>query len=250
MSTPIDISEHRGVRYLHFGSEWIQGAMRIRRPNDLELAYTREMMAGLLLREAPWPRSALVIGLGAGSVVKFIRHHLPNCRVQVVEIEPRVLAAARQFFALPPEDDHLAIAIADGAEYVLDHDRHFDYILVDGYDRHARAGALDTFPFYLACRQRLSDQGLLSVNLFGRSRGYHASLERLNGAFDDRMVAFPSCDSGNVVAFAAAGATVTHGLPDLRAAAQGLRIRTGLDLADTVARLAASGTLPGGMLVL
>jgi len=51
----IDISEDDGVRYLHFGSEWIQGAMRIRRPWSLELHYTREMMAGLLLHAAPWP---------------------------------------------------------------------------------------------------------------------------------------------------------------------------------------------------
>lgn len=250
MSIPIDISERRGVRYLHFGSEWIQGAMRIRRPADLELAYTREMMAGLLFHEPPWPRSALVIGLGAGSLVKFLRHHLPACRVQVVEIEPRVLAAARQFFALPAEDDHLSIAIGDGAEYVVDHGRRFDYILVDGYDRHARAGPLDTLPFYLACRQRLTDHGLLAVNLFGRSRGYHASLERLIAAFDDRMVAFPSCDSGNVVAFAAAGHPLTHDLAGLRQAAQGLKARTGLDLADTVSRIEAAGTLPGGRLVL
>jgi hypothetical protein len=43
----VDISEETGVRYLHFGSDWIQGAMRIARPWSLELAYTREMMAGL-----------------------------------------------------------------------------------------------------------------------------------------------------------------------------------------------------------
>jgi hypothetical protein len=45
MTTPIDISEQAGVRYLHFGSTWIQGAMRIARPWNLELEYTREMMA-------------------------------------------------------------------------------------------------------------------------------------------------------------------------------------------------------------
>ena len=60
----IDVSERAGVRYLHFSSDWVQGAMRIQRPNALELPYTREMMAGLLLREPPWPREALLIGLG------------------------------------------------------------------------------------------------------------------------------------------------------------------------------------------
>jgi spermidine synthase len=37
----IEISEERGVRYLHFGSPWVQGAMRIARPWALELEYTR-----------------------------------------------------------------------------------------------------------------------------------------------------------------------------------------------------------------
>lgn len=247
----IDISEHKGVRYLHFGSEWVQGAMRIRRPHDLELAYTREMMAGLLLREdGHWPRSALIVGLGAGSLVKFCRHHLPGCRLQVVEIDPRVLAAARQYFALPAEDTHLSIALADAAEYVLTHERHYDCILLDGYDSQARAGALDTLPFYLACRSRLSGEGLLAVNLFGRSRGYRASLERLIAAFDDRVLAFPSCDSGNVVAFAAEGERVQASLAALRTRAEALRQRTGLDLRDTLSRIEKAGTLPGGELAL
>src|SRR5574343_274341 len=78
----VDISEEAGVRYLHFGSDWVQGAMRIARPWSLELGYTREMMAGLLLRDgAHWPRNALLIGLGAGSLAKFIYRNLPDCRM-------------------------------------------------------------------------------------------------------------------------------------------------------------------------
>ena len=63
----IEISEQAGVRSLHFSSDWVQGAMRVRRPNALELAYTREMMAGLLLREPPWHRSTLLDELGCAS---------------------------------------------------------------------------------------------------------------------------------------------------------------------------------------
>ena len=81
MPTSIEVSEKAGVRYLHFSAEWIQGAMRIQKPNALELAYTREMMAGLLLREPPWPREALLIGLGAGSLAKFIYHQLPETKI-------------------------------------------------------------------------------------------------------------------------------------------------------------------------
>lgn len=251
MSTPIEISESAGVRYLHFGSEWVQGAMRIRRPYALELAYTREMMSGLLLRDPEsWPRSALVIGLGAASLVRFLHRHCPQTEIRVVEIEPAVVAAARQFFRLPDEDARFGIEIGNGAKYVEESDRQFDLVLVDGFDRHARAGKLDTTPFYENVRARLSDTGLMSANLFGRSRGFRASVERIVTAFDGRALAFPSCDSGNVVAFGATGERVSIPVSELRERAQALKEKTGLDLRATVARLEQAGSLPGGQLIL
>ena len=86
----IEVSEEGGVRYLHFGSDWVQGAMRIQRPNALELPYTRDMMAGLLLRAAPWPKNALLIGLGSGSLAKYIYHRLPDTLMTVIEIDPQI----------------------------------------------------------------------------------------------------------------------------------------------------------------
>ncbi len=257
MATPIDISEKKGVRYLHFGSEWIQGAMRIRTPKALELAYTREMMAGLLLRDAQqssahgdWPRNALLIGLGAASLTKFIYHHCPKTRIEVVEIEPRVVMAARQFFALPPENERLSIHIDDGVHYVSSGSRHFDYILVDGFDSNARAGELDSLPFYQAARARLSQRGLMSVNLFGRSRRYKTSIANILNAFDDRALAFPSCDSGNVVALAAQGEVIDLTVQEIRQNAAELKRNTGLDLSATVMRLEEAGHFPGGRLIL
>lgn len=251
MSTPIDISEEDGVRYLHFGSEWIQGAMRIRRPYALELAYTREMMAGLLLHDCErWPRKVLTIGIGAGSICKFVHRHLPRARLTAVEIDPKVAAVAEQFFKLPVEDERFEVVIGDGARYVLETERHFDLILVDGFDRNARAGALDTEPFYNACWARLSDCGLLATNLFGRSRGYKSSVERLTRAFGGRARAFPSCDSGNVVAIAARGEVLQATALELRQRAAALKDSSGLDLRATVSRLEQGGLLPAGILSL
>ena len=168
-SCSIDISEASGVRYLHFGSEWVQGAMRIARPWSLELAYTREMMAGLLLRdEKHWPRNALQIGLGAGSLSKFIYRNLPDCRMTVVEINPQVEFIARQYFKLPDDPLRLDVRIEDGADYMLSGSRQFDYILLDGFDADAKSGSLDTVPFYQACRARLTDKGVIAINLLGK----------------------------------------------------------------------------------
>jgi spermidine synthase len=288
MTTPIDIREEAGVRTLHFGSEWIQGAMRIARPWNLELEYTREMMASLLLREggrraaglrqdrpqgecltayplrvhppayssrvlrddARWPRKVLLIGLGAASLTKFLYRNLPLAHLTVVEIEPAVVAAARQFFKLPEDPRRINLVIGDGAEYVSNNEKKFDLILVDGFDENASPGALDTLPFYQACRARLSDDGVMAVNLLGRGRGFDESLMRIGAAFDDRALVFPSCESGNAIAFAAGGNPVEISFDDLRESALALKKETGLNLLPTITRLEQSHSCTGGLLKL
>lgn len=245
----IEISETAGVRYLHFGSDWIQGAMRIARPWALELDYTREMMAALLLRPEPdWPRSVLLIGLGAGSLTKFLHRHRPDARLHVVEIEPAVLAVARQYFKLPDEDRRLCVTIQDGAEFVEKSKKTYDLILVDGYDADARTGDLDTIPFYLNAKRCLRDGGLLVANLFARRKSFVGSMARLNEAFDGRTMAFPPCGSGNVAAFATAGPTLELSLPDLKERALALKGDTGLNLVPTVDRLTLASSSSIGML--
>jgi spermidine synthase len=246
----IDISEAAGIRSLHFGSDWVQGAMRVRTPFALELAYTREMMAGLLLREPPWPKKALLIGLGAGSLAKYIYRHLPQTKITIVEIDARVEIAARLHFRLPDDAARLTVVIADAVDYLQRSAALYDLILLDGFDSNGRAGALDTAPFYAACRAHLSEEGLLAVNLLGRNRGFQASTQRLNDAFDDRCCIFPSCDSGNVIAIANAGEAVDTTPETLTARAEKLREETGLNLLPTVSRLAAAGAFAGGRLLI
>ena len=246
----IEVSEELGVRYLHFSSEWVQGAMRIARPNSLELAYTREMMAGLLLREPPWPRTALLVGLGAGSLVKFIYHKLPQTTITVIEIDPQVEIVARLHFKLPDDPHRLRVVIADGAEYMLKDGPKFDTILVDGFDHCGRAGVLATLPFYQACRSRLTESGLLAVNLLGFSVGFAVSSERIEQAFDGRALVFPSCDSGNTIAFAADGEPVDVSIDELLTRATDLRKLTGLNLLPTLPGLRTGNRLIQGRLLI
>lgn len=248
MAIFIDIREDAGVRTLHFGSDWVQGAMRIARPWNLELEYTREMMASLLLRDAP--RKVLLIGLGAASLTRFLYRHYPQSHLTVVEIEPSVVAAARQFFKLPEDPRRLHLVMGDGAEYMLNSDKKFDLILVDGFDEKARTGALETLPFYQACRTRLSGDGVLSVNMLTRSRGFKATAARIAEAFDDRALVFPSCESGNAVALAAAGDPIEITLEELKKQALALKGATGLNLQPTLTRLAQAKTCLNNTLVL
>ncbi|MGB7501854.1 MAG: spermidine synthase, partial [Azonexus sp.] len=124
----------------------------------------------------------------------------------------------------------------------------FDYLLVDGFDADARAGALDTLPFYQACRARLTDNGVFCVNLLGRNKGFAGSVERIQAAFAGRVAVFPSCDSGNTIAFATGGEPVEITLQAMRENALRLKKESGLDLLPTISRLQLGHPLPGGVL--
>jgi spermidine synthase len=188
-----------------------------------------------------------LIGLGAGSLAKFLYHHRPKCRITAVEINPQVAYVATHYFRLPEDPKRLSIVIGDGADYMLQGQATFDTILVDGFDADACAGVLDTEPFYQACRARLTAQGILAVNLLGKNRGFKHSVERLSGAFDHRCAVFPSCDSGNVIAFTRGDEAVHVSIDDLRERAHHLKETTGLNLLPTLSRLQLSHPLPDGI---
>lgn len=239
----IDIREEAGVRTLHFGSEWIQGAMRIARPWALELAYTRDMMFSLLLheREAPaFPQQVLQVGLGSASLTKFIYRYLPQTVQTIVEIDPAVCAAARQFFKLPEQSRHLKLLIEDGALFVQQSVSLFDLILIDGFDANAKAGALETSAFYQCCRAHLADGGLLAINVIGGQRRFQHCLRQLNLAFHRRTLTLPACDSGNRILFAFSSSVPELEFSRLRAKASRLKKLSGLDLLPTISRLEQS----------
>ena len=232
----IQISEERGVRQLHFGGDYIQGAMRIARPWALELEYTRDMMLPLLLRDEAWPATVLQVGLGAASVTKFLYRHRPHARLTVVEIEPQVVRTARDCFRLPEDPGRIHIEIGDGYEYMGARRARFDLVAVDGYDEKGRAGMLDTEPFYHQCRERLAKDGLLVVNLLTRRRKAEPSLQRLRAAFGGHVLEIPPGEAGNLVAVAGRRAFALD-FEELRGAARRLKASTGLNLLPAVARL-------------
>lgn len=236
----IEVSESQGVRYLHFGSDLVQGAMRIARPWSLELEYTREMMFPLLLKAGgAWPRSVLQVGLGSASFTRFLHRHRPEARLTVVEILPDVVLGARQFFRLPEESAKLRIEIGDAHDFLQRTKRRYDLILVDGFDGEGKAGMLETLPFFVNCRSRLNAGGMLSTNLLTQRRSVAAIAQRLRGAFEDRVLVLPRSGDGNTIAIAATGEELDAAPAELATAARNLKARTGLDLSPTLARLAA-----------
>lgn len=208
----VQISEKQGVRYLHLAGPAVQSAMRIRAPFDLELEYTRAMMAFLLFR--PAVRDIALIGLGGGSIPKFIHRRLPECRMTALEINPEVVAAARGFFQLPPDDERLEIITGDGAAWVYEHPNSQDVLFVDGYDAQRIVEDLASPAFYAAVRALLRPGGIAAFNLWGSDAAFPIYLERIGAAFDGQVIRLPPEHKGNIVVFA-----FNPPLPDYSAAA-------------------------------
>jgi spermidine synthase len=220
---PVNMSEMAGIRYLHLGTEWVQGSMLIDKPFQIELEYVQRMMAWLLFFEpaSVKKRHAMQLGLGSGAITKACYKTL-RMHTTVLEINPQVVTACRQWFKLPPEDARLAILLGDAMKTLQNWERsaqdlcreepHFHHFLngfsvdcaqVDLYDHQAAAPVLDSAEFYAAVRSVLTDEGIMTVNLFGRSASFERSLAQISAAFGEEAVwSFKPTKEGNTVILA------------------------------------------------
>lgn len=232
---PATVSEADGVRYLHLGTPWVQGAMRLRKPLAIELEYVQRMMAWMLLRPVDESGAgagrehAVQLGLGAGSITRFCHAKL-RMRTTAVEINPEVIAACRAWFRLPQDGPRLAVVEMDAGLYVADpaHAGSADVLCVDLYDHDAASPVLDSEEFYRDCQRLLAHGGVMSVNLFGRDASFARSAERIAAAFGaERVLALRPTREGNTVVLACKDSA----LPDratLLARADAIESRFGL----------------------
>ena len=202
----VTMSEDGEVRFLHLGTEWIQGSMIIDAPFDIELDYVQRMMAWLLFVEPDTvsKRRALQLGLGSAALTKFHYRHL-RMDTTAIEINPQVLAACRGWFKLPADSARLRVVLADAGEEIrrADHLGAYDALQVDLYDHEAAAPVLDSPDFYADCRSVLTDDGCMTVNLFGRDASYERSLQSICAVFgEDAVWAFKPTREGNTIVLA------------------------------------------------
>jgi spermidine synthase len=200
----VTISESDGVRFLHLGSIWVQGAMRIRKPQVVELEYIQRMLASLLWlpSEQLGQGRAVQLGLGAGAITRFT-HKALRMPTTVVELNPQVVAICRNWFHLPAE---VEVIVQDAGLWVqaVAAPQSVQLLHVDLYDHDAAAPVLDDEAFYAACRRLLDDGGVMSVNLFGRASSFERSIARIAAVFGaDRVWSLRPTREGNTVVIAA-----------------------------------------------
>ena len=225
---PPSVSESAGIRYLHFGTPWIQGAMSVSKPSELVLEYTAQMMAWLVFLQPQAGMRIGMLGLGAGSLTRFCLKHLKN-PLRVVEWNPQVTAICQQYFRLPLSG-RLEIVHEDAGTWVEDVGNHDScaVLMVDLYDAEAAGPVRDSLDFYQACRQVLTDPGVLTVNLFGAHQSFARNIRHLSQAFEGRLLFLPQIDEGNQIVLAFKGPSMQATLTQLLARAEQIESRFAL----------------------
>lgn len=227
---PVTFSEMGGVRYLHFGTDLIQGAMRIRDPDEIYLEYNQQMMAWLLFLETRPGMRIAQLGLGTGALAKFQHRHCPAVKTTVVELNPAVIVAARSMFLTPDDDRRLETLQDDAKAFVQSkkNNEQYDAVQVDLYDAICDGPAASSLDFYQGCYNILKGPGVMTVNLFSRHKSFEVNLRNICEAFHNRVLLFPESHDCNVVAIAFKGPALEVDWSAVAKRAKVIAAKTGL----------------------
>ena len=241
----VEVVDHDGVRVLHFGTAARQSCMTLADPLHLGVTYEQVMMSLLLFK--PAPARVLLIGLGGGSIARFLLQHCEHARIDVVELRPLVVEVARKHFSLP-DDPRLEVSIGCGARHVAV--RHaaergrYDVILVDAYQGGGMAPEVSSAEFFSHCRSLLKDDGLLAINLWRFDKLVLRDVTRnLIGAFDWRVYFLPVRNQYNMIGFAFGSAWPKLPLARLEATALQLQKKLQIDFPEYLQDLRISDPL-------
>ncbi|KGE00037.1 spermidine synthase [Achromobacter sp. RTa] len=189
-------------RTLHFTEKEIQSSMSLLNPDALDLEYTRMMMGFVLFK--PEPARILMVGLGGGSLPKFCHRHLARTEIEVIEIDPDVIAL-RDAFMVPADDARFRVIQADAAEYLREAEDHADVIFLDGFGVGGIPDALCSVGFYADCFRALREDGILVINFHVNHPQHHEYMDRVRASFGASMFEVVDDDMTNSIVFACKG---------------------------------------------
>jgi spermidine synthase len=169
----IRLRKSDSVRTLLFvrdsGEEVVESGVDLDRPHELLVEYTRFMFLSYVHR--PQPRRVLIVGLGGGSMVHFLKHYDPQVAVDVVEIDPAIISIADKYFGIRSEGN-VKIIQADGLKYLTETDARYDVIYMDAFLKPSPSTdvsgvplALKTVEFYQQVQEKLVPGGIVVFNL-------------------------------------------------------------------------------------
>ena len=107
--------------------------------------------------------SALILGYGAGSVAQLLNERLNSPTIIGVEIDPKVIGIAQDYFGLD-EEEHVHIEEMDAQNYIEASYDYFDLIVIDIFDNDKVPEKFFKKIFLTLVGKRLNPGGLLVFN--------------------------------------------------------------------------------------
>jgi spermidine synthase len=201
----VEIEDKGDLRSLYFGDRSLQSRMSLSKPHALVLSYTCHMALPLLIN--PTPRNILVVGIGAGSFIRFFHHHFADSRIDAVDYSPQLIEAAKDYFQLP-ENNNISLYCTDGRSFLQDNTtKQYDLILIDAFDDQGMAPTVYSELFFSLCADSLRPNGLISCNLWSDNKSRLQEIKTILADYFTSCLYLPVPDRGNIVAVAMPFAT-------------------------------------------
>lgn len=244
----VEVTEVDGVRSMHLGSPTIQSSMKVRDPFALVLAYSWGMLSSLLFK--PDIRNTILVGLGGGSIAKYVWKACPQITQTVVELNPQVIQVARSHFFVPEDDERLTIIKGDGIAYIQQHLGGCDWLMMDAFGSNGLPPDFCTQAFFDDCAEALTPDGLFAINLWGSDKKFDIYMQRIEQTFDQRVLMMPTGKPGNIIVFGFKPELVIPDLITLRKRAQEAMQTHAIQFLDLIDRLQGANPNDGKVFTL
>lgn len=234
----VEIVDTETLRYLHLGTKIQQSSMFLNDPYALEMEHIQQMTVSLLFQ--PQPNRVLFLGLGGGSLPKFFWHHLPNCRVDAVEISPLVIETSMSFFNVPRKDQRMHLINEDATDFLKRvKNRLYDLIFVDLYSSEGISSVVSGSDFFDKCFRLLKKTGILVWNMWriGDPAAIQKTLKNMARVFGRNLLVLPSTHDSIFILFIFKDSPTNYSMEKIRENARTFHAKTQIDFETFLSKL-------------
>ena len=204
----VEIFDKGDERSLYFAGNILQSSMSLSTPHKLVLSYTQYMMASLLFNN--YPTNVLMVGVGAGSLLRFLNHHFPQCSVDAIDNSGHIIKLATDYFNLPTSKN-INVHCCDGFDFLSkDNTPLYDLILVDAFDQNGMSPTIYCSDFFMRCCTRLKQDGLVSLNVWSGDEAKMALVKTELKQYFNSILNLPVPNRGNVICLAGRDRNLTN----------------------------------------
>lgn len=198
---PIEVIEiKQKLRSLHFGNKTQQAAMFLYNPVLLMHKYTQAMLTSLCWNE---PEKVLALGVGGGSIPKYLLHFFPRLEIEAVELRPEVSRVAREYFNLY-ENKRLQIHHCSAEDFLKEStlESYYDLIIVDLFlTTREKDISVDISEHFDKLDKLLSAAGTLVLNIIGNNVSQFSGLGEMRKVFNGHLYSM-AVDKSNIILLA------------------------------------------------